>query len=67
MLEGAFHALDLGGAGAGRPGHVAPGGGHGGDLLDHVPGLGEREREVRRCFLQQIDRASAFAEVDIGG
>lgn len=26
MLEVVFHALNLGGAGAGRPGHVAPGG-----------------------------------------
>jgi len=34
VLEGARYAVDLGRSGANRSGDIAPGRGHGGDLLD---------------------------------
>lgn len=55
MLEGAGHAVDLGGAGADRLGCSPPGRSRGCHFFDYRASLRQREREELRRGFQQIE------------
>ena len=65
MLEGARHAGDFGGPGAGFLRGLSPCGRHRRDIFDDGARCGEAEAEILRRRLEKVDRTGAFVEINV--